>query len=409
MVDARIGPGLKSMSKCKKRKEEQEQNGTTTFSGQSSSSAQNIRNNERFRKICKKNKLKNKSNLCDENLSPTSPSSNSDTDRISDDIIDIIDGNSIDVLNNLAQSRRIRRKSINPQKNRIVRRDITMIDFNFWTCVKTCCGIIYENKDCSAVLVDFDQYTVDSCREHYKNNNISMCSKVELTSVIKSLPPKKQHIHRQNMIESSAVETHIQTAPIDYSISNVSNKNCVVASQIVEQCSDATIYNLTEENRSASGSLNKTKLNPNKILKKSVTRLLPKKASADLSVMKNLVKLCTDRRATLSNNCELKYIHNENKNITNTPNIEPLIINKYNDNSSDSGYDETLNDTNQLNRIAAMNTARPSSGQTENLIIVSNLSGEAAQSVIKITQVMKMKIGLKLHDFIKLFIYHYIS
>lgn len=59
VVDARIGPGIKSMTKFKKRKEEQMllQNESTEFAGQANSNAQNIRNNtmsERFGKIFKK-------------------------------------------------------------------------------------------------------------------------------------------------------------------------------------------------------------------------------------------------------------------------------------------------------------------------------------------------------------------
>lgn len=379
MVDARIGPGLKSMSKCKKRKEEQEQNGSTKFSGQSSTNTQNIRNNERFRKICKKNKLqrnliRTNQRLCDENSAPTSPSSNSDSDRMSDVTVDI--DSKLVIFQSHTPHRRIQRKSSNPQKNRRHIRSISMIDSNFWTCVKTCCGIVYENKDCAAVLIDVEQYNVNSCNEHDKKNNLLICLKEELPSVmIKSLPPKKQHIHRQNMVDPSLNNAaHEQIMPIDYSIPNVSDKKTSHLIASYPQHFDNISNNF----------LNKTKLNTNKVFKKSITRLLPKKLIAELSAAKNLIELCTDNRIfnnALSNECGLKYAsYNENKNLTNTVNTEPIILNRYNDNSSDSGYDENVLD-------------RP-----QNLII-----DNTAQSVIKTTQVNRNSHFFFLFLFIQLY------
>lgn len=348
MVDARIGPGLKSMSKCKKRKEELDQNGTTKF-GQSSSNVQNIRNNERFRKICKKNNLTKKAKLCDENSAPTSPSSNSDIDRMSDDAIEL-DPDTSDSISMKPRSRRNKRKSQNPEKNRNINRISTVIDANFWTCVKTCCGVIYESRDCGAVLVDFDEYMVNKCPKHEKKNIVKLNAREGMTSVIKSLPPKKQHLHRQT-IELSSTETNDQTAPIDYSIANCPNDNNSSHIQFYPQSGA-----IREKNNEIIQQKHDTIVTSNRIYKKTITHSLPKKITNDLCVIKNLVKLCNDKRlidSALLNTHESQFApHNENKNITNTVITEPISITKYSDSSSDSGYEpESLMKTSNLTEI----------------------------------------------------------
>lgn len=355
------------MSKCKKRKEEQ--NGTKKFSGQSGSSVQNIRNNEHFRKIVRKDKtkanlLKNKPPTpSDENSAPNSPSSTSDSDelRLSDD------SGEIDVLSAMpigSRSRRNQRKSSNPRKNHPISRAITIIDANFWSRVKACCGIIYENKDFNAVLIDVEHYGVNLCSIHDKKQIVPISYKEELSSVIKSLPPKKQHLHRQNMAESlQCTETIVQDAPIDYSIPSGLNKK--IASQIVISYAQPQYNNVTGESSCSTNSpLNRTtKPIASKVTKKTVSRLLPKRGSNDVNSSKNLVKLCTDRNSIIHPNlnvptCSPQGEHNENKNITNSANAEPVILNKYNDNSSDSGYEEIQQDTNHLNLIAAQSVIR---------------------------------------------------
>lgn len=354
MVDARIGPGLKSMSKCKKRKEELDQNGTTKF-GQSSLNVQNIRNNERFRKVCKKIKSKEimlmkKVKLCDENSAPTSPSSNSDIDRISDDAIEL-DLDTYDSISMKPQSRHNKWKSRNPEKNRKINRSSTVIDANFWTCVKTCCGIIYESRDCGAVIVDYNKYKVNSCPKHEKKNTMKINAREGITSVIKSLPPKKQHLHRQTMIELSSTETNVQIAPIDYSITNCLND---------KNSSQTLFYPQIDDTRGTNDEIAQqkkdTRVTSNRVYKKSITRLLPKKIVHDLSVIKDLVNLCTDKRLIDSahlNTHESQFApHIENKNIINTVNSEPIIITKYSENSSDSGYEpESLMKTSNLTEI----------------------------------------------------------
>lgn len=111
-------------------------------------------------------------------------------------------------------------------------------------------------------------------------------------------------------------------------------------------------------------------------------------------MVKNLVKLCTDKNASTNklpntsaqtNACDGS---NENKDAT------AATTNKYSDNSSDSGYDETLHDTAQLNQIAKIGSVRPvilSNGvklhvQPENLLLAANLAG-VSQTAIQTTQV----------------------
>lgn len=75
--------------------------------------------------------------------------------------------------------------------------------------------------------------------------------------------------------------------------------------------------------------------------------------------------------------------------------IDVLSVTKFNDNSSDSGYDETLHDTAQLNHIAKAGNTRPvilSNGvkihvQPQNLLLAANLAG-VSQTAIQTTQVI---------------------
>lgn len=76
--------------------------------------------------------------------------------------------------------------------------------------------------------------------------------------------------------------------------------------------------------------------------------------------------------------------------------IDALSVTKFNDNSSDSGYDETLHDTAQLNHIAKVGATRPvilSNGvkihvQPQNLLLAANLAG-VSKTAIQTTQVYK--------------------
>lgn len=401
MVDARIGPGIKSMTKFKKRKEEQLQlqNESTEFAGQSNSNAQNIRNNtmERFGKIFKKIQKKKtiQTRSCDENSQPTSPSSSSDNEenRLSDDASDRLecdeDMSSIieDVKGSIA-AKRIQRKQKKPTKNlnKTLLHASHILDLNLWKQRKTCCGMYYESKKFGAILVETSQYSVKTCSVHAKKVPFILSEKqeelIKLPTAIKSLPPKKQHFLRHSLIDPiSVVEPMEQSVPIDYS------KPTTTINQIAPQ---------PKLHSTIDARLHKLRSDTSKVVKKA-----PKKNS---NAIKNLVKLCTSNKIVNAMNADSSTTNetNENKNITNTTvtttvtatKTEPIAVNKYSDNSSDSGYDETLHDTTQLNQIAKIGTTRPvilSNGiklhvKPENLLLAANLAG-VSQTAIQSTQV----------------------
>lgn len=406
VVDARIGPGIKSMTKFKKRKEEQlqSQNGSTEFAGQSSTNAQNIRNNsmaERFGKIFKKKKKTTTitTRSCDENVHPASPSSSSsenDDNRMSDDALDRLDNLECDeemgaMDDEMGGPRRAQRKQKNPIKNRsnMVVSTTHVIDSDLWKQRKTCCGMLYENKKLGAILLETNEYSMASCSVHAKKLPLITSTKTDelmkLPTAIKSLPPKKQHFLRQCIIETAppaiAQMPIEQSAPIDYS-----KPSAIDSARILS-------HSLHKIRNDANG---------------KVTKKAPKKKLAELNAAKNLIKLCTSNaKATLAapNGSENKYReqiaaneHNENKNITNTvcPTTESTTAAtpKYSDNSSDSGYEETLHDATQLNQIAKIGATRPiilSNGvklhvKPENLVMAANLAG-VSQTAIQTTQV----------------------
>lgn len=406
VVDARIGPGIKSMTKFKKRKEEQlqSQNGSTEFAGQSSTNAQNIRNNnsmaERFGKIFKKKKKTTTitTRSCDENIHPASPSSSSTSDnddnRMSDDALDRLDNLECDeemIDDEMGGPRRTQRKQKNPIKNRsnMVLSATHVLDTDMWEQRKTCCGMLYENKKLGAILLETNEYSMATCSVHAKKLPLITSTKkdelMKLPTAIKSLPLKKQHFLRQSIIESAppaiAQMPIEQSAPIDYSKPTA-----------------------TDSARILNHSLHKIRNDAGKVTKKT-----PKKKLAELNAAKNLIKLCTSTLTAPNfaapNGIENKYReqnaaneHNENKNITNMvcPMTESTTAAtpKYNDNSSDSGYDESLHDATQLNQIAKIGATRPiilSNGvklhvKPENLVLAANLAG-VSQTAIQTTQV----------------------
>lgn len=398
------------MTKFKKRKEEeqlQSENGSTEFAGQSSTNAQNIRNNnsmaERFGKIFKKKKKTTTitTRSCDENLHPASPTSScsdNDDNRMSDDALDRLDNLECDEemspIDEEMGHRRAQRKQKNPIKNRnnMIVSASHVLDSDLWKQRKTCCGLFYENKKMGAILLETNQYSIDSCSVHAKKLPLISTTKEELMKLptaIKSLPPKKQHFLRQCVIEAAppAIQMPIeQSAPIDYSKSNANDDSARILNH-----------------------LNKIRNDAGKVTKKA-----PKKKLAELNAARNLIKLCTSHKLAKStlaapsiatpNVNETKYTeqkganeHNENKNITNTvcP-TEPIATTKYSDNSSDSGYDESLHDATQLNQIAQIGATRPiilSNGvklhvKPENLVMAANLAG-VSQTAIQTTQVSR--------------------
>lgn len=362
------------MTKFKKRKEEQ----------------QNEQNNEQFGKIMKKTKkikairkvVKEDSPMRDDHSGPSSPgTSNSDVD---DHKMDEYENDF-----NMEMSRRNRRKLRRPLKhfNRALLHESNILDAEFWMRMKTCCGFMYENKSLGALLVDVNEYSSSACPNHSKKlTAVKSISEDLRMPILKSLPPKKQHVLRHCLqdeapIINNCTDDKVQSAPIDYS----------TATKVCHSAPNSRVASYLHKIKSDSG----------KIVKRTVKNLTPSKNKmTDLSAVKNLVKFCTDKaKKPTSNksstinaaNSEHTSANEHNENV-NTASVEgETATGKFSDSSSDSGYDESLHDAVQSNRIAK--TVILSNGiklhvQPENLLLAANLAG-VSQSAIQSTQVDK--------------------
>lgn len=365
VVDARVGPGLKSMTKFKKRKEEQQQqqlqlaqagnlattDGTTTTTT-ITSVKHSISVPERFCKIFKKNKKKKNDleNLRDKSpgstySSPCSPMShNSDDDKLNllsiaaSDFDKSLIGDLLKAsqMTNGRISKKYKRKNYLPIKNRsqqTTSSSTSYMDETMWRKVKTCCGHVFQNELFGALIIDYDLYA--PCIEHLKqkfdekikteipaNKNIGKASdnvNVPTTAV------KKHHLYskRQNIIDN---QNRLEQ-----------KSDLVLMSSPQTSFMDSPSVAITNSNKyhqklnNSNNYLHKIKSGDSgKVVKNSVLdKINPVKIkSTDFNVVKNLVKMCTDK----SN--KIKIIGGEIKNDVET------LGNKFSDNSSDSGYEE---------------------------------------------------------------------
>lgn len=171
VVDARTGPGLKSMTKFKKRKEEQEAGDKVTSMS------------ERLGKLFKKKKKDKSYKKETRSLggssddSPPSPTGS----QGSDDDDDALFGKkffdyptrSTKKRQKLEKQRRHRRKNPKPMKLRWPQQHlnffVNVFDNNeHWNYRMTCCGPIYENVELEALLVDVTSFK--PCAEHQKSS-----------------------------------------------------------------------------------------------------------------------------------------------------------------------------------------------------------------------------------------------
>lgn len=370
VVDARVGPGLKSMTKFKKRKEEQQQqqlqlaqagnlaaaDGTTTITT-ISSAKHSISVPERFCKIFKKNKKKKNDldNLRDNSpgltySSPCSPMShNSDDDKLNilslaaSDFDKSLIGDLLKAsqMTNGRISKKYKRKNYLPIKNRSQQTTATTIstiaymDETMWRKIKTCCGHVFQNECFGALIIDYDLYT--PCIEHIKMKfdekikteipvNINI-GKVSDNVNVPTTAVKKHHLYskRQNIIDNQNRQTDLilMSSP---KINFMDSPSVAIAN--INSTSNKYHQKLITTSNSY---LHKIKSSDSgKIIKNSVLdKINPVKIkSTDFNVVKNLVKMCTDK----SN--KIKIIGGEIKNDVET------LGNKFSDNSSDSGYEE---------------------------------------------------------------------
>ncbi len=349
------------MTKFKKRKEEQllqQANGNNgkvvaTIASQNSKSLSSV--SERFGKIFKKTKKKKSletekrdaSPSSDEHSSPSSPSSiptDSENVYMPFDMDD-----ELEQENNRLTERRLKkypRKSYRPLKNR-GHIKASIIDEQFWVRVKTCCGIVYENKLIGAVLVDSTLSTsvcplhkrisnptneisklaygnvhpiaqVDAfntqVQEMYANNAaLKSCSVVDSTSTSSIRGAKFEAIHQIDVVDTTSIKNNYKLSKLAQSSNEMSSKS----------------YNYLHKIKADSG---------------KIAKLPTKLKSSDLNIVKNLVKFCHEKSAKVTP---------LNEKLGSAPNNEQLnevLGTKMNENSSDSGYDEMSN-SQELNQV----------------------------------------------------------
>lgn len=370
VVDARVGPGLKSMTKFKKRKEEQQQqqlqlaqagNATATDGTITAATLATVKNSisvpERFCKIFKKNKKKKNDldNLRDNSpgstySSPCSPMShNSDDDKLN--LASDFDKSLIGDLLKASQmqngriSKKYKRKNYLPIKNRSqpAASTISYLDETMWRKIKTCCGHVFQNECFSALIIDYDLYK--PCIEHIKQKfdekiktectvNKTLIGKASDNVNVPTTAVKKHHLYskRQNHIDSqirqeqksdlilmSSPKINFIDSPV--AITNTNLNSNKYHQKLLQNSTQNYLHKIkTGDSSSSCGKIIKNsvldKLNPVKI------------KSTDFNVVKNLVKMCTDK----SN--KIKIVGGEIKNDVET------LGNKFSDNSSDSGYEE---------------------------------------------------------------------
>lgn len=241
VVDARTGPGLKSMTKFKKRKEEQEAGIKVVTASVT----------ERFSKLFKKSKKKEKGYKKETNSlggssddSPPSPTESNHSDEYDESIFGKKFFNyatrSHQKKQQVVVKQRRRRKNPCPTKNlRWPANHFNLfedvVNDELWQQRETCCGIVYECAELQAIIVDAS--TFKPCLQHQspaKENTVELPKITKDIAQFQSNPSTaikkhqlflKRHEHPSvtpcdNVISSSLKETSNKnkTEPMDMKI-----------------------------------------------------------------------------------------------------------------------------------------------------------------------------------------------
>lgn len=281
VVDARSGPGLKSMNRFKKMKEDVAQQIPEKFS--------------KIFKKTKKSKGHKSENLWDtQSLPPTPESLDSDEEALRQK-------SKIQKIN--------KRKILKPQKMPNSLNHTTFVDDNVWSRRHSCCGPILENTILESII--FDISSCKPCEEHktffFGGGKLTSIKKQPLKSTTMAL--KKHHLFLKRQSENfqmRAIETNISDIDVKTdSTSKASNRSTVNPAF-----------------------LHKIKPDIGKVVKHSLEKLKTQKSPADIIDIKNLIK-SVEKGCLIARN-------KQSSETTTTP--------KYSDNSSDSGFDENSHD-----------------------------------------------------------------
>lgn len=302
----------------------------------------------------------------------------------------------------IKQYKKYKRKDYHPSKNRGII-EASIIDKDFWTELKTCCGIVYENQMIGAVLLvdsNFNNYCV-----HHNNGNKIILNGIDHNQITSSksneniydkikimdkritehskiehddssalynnnnnksgISRHQSNINKQIYLNSMTNRPNEQLATKNFQQSELQYNNSITS--IIPLASNSKndidiqqpvylqgisnnskllkLESTVNENKESSRSYNylhKIKADSSKIVKQSINKLTPAKfKSTDLNLVQNFVRLCTEKSAK-----NLKFIDKpiigENE----------VLGNKFNENSSDSGYDEILQEPNQVCKIS---------------------------------------------------------
>lgn len=294
VVDARSGPGLKSMNKFKKMKEEV---------------AQQLP--EKFSKIFKKTK-KSKGNKSesswDQSLPPTPESLDSDEE----------------VLRQKSKIQKVnRRKILKPQKMSNSSNNTTFVDENVWRKRDSCCGPILENHILESII--FDISSCKPCEEHktFFFGKFAMPSTKKQPSATTTIALKKHHLFLKRQSESFQIKS-----TTEINISEIDAKTDLSTSSSSKLSSRLSSVNPAY--------LHKIKSDTGKIIKHSLEKTKAQKSSSDINEIKHLIKPVDKGCLTTRNK----------------PNPETTITPKYSDNSSDSGFDENSHDRKSFSPVS---------------------------------------------------------
>ncbi|CRK95299.1 CLUMA_CG008700, isoform A [Clunio marinus] len=355
VVDARTGPGLKSMTKFKKRKEEQEagEKGTTTTSSVA----------ERLSKLFKKGKKKEKSYKKETSSlggssddSPPSPTESQHSDDYDETIFGKKFFNYATRANQKRQKviakQRMRRKNPRPTKNLQNRFPanhfnlfVDVINDDQWRQRETCCGIVYECAELQAIIVDASSFKpcIQHCSASSKRCDDEEQSENSMTTTKASDSNQPTAIKKHQLF----LKRHEQPSPSGVVTATTSSEHVISSCSVME-----------------SSNRNKTELMETDELMKPFDKLrrlndikmgLPDEVATETVINENAFE---SKKDSNNHNGGVKLLHKLNSESVKISKPSTLFNNPLsaslkfklanivkcgtlgNDNSSDSGYEE---------------------------------------------------------------------
>lgn len=252
------------------------------------------------------------------------------------------------------------RKASQPFKNRGAIKSSIICDDDYWTEIKTCCGIMYENKLINALLIDSQNINV--CARHKPLTKLYRANQADHLQFTKkpAIPVSKGDMFLKRKTDlkffanNDTIKAKSTITAITYrrpkfdTTRRIGNQSTDDSSQtktnfevdeVVASHSEQFTIKKTSESSKCKGSTEITFANKNSSTKNICILNSPRTKGFDLNVAKNIINLNND---TIKCNMKLDNVPSFNDKL-----IE-AIGHKFNDNSSDSGYDEILQEPNNV-------------------------------------------------------------